>query len=69
MVRNRAPLRVSLDCENDPRRVDFENSLNSTKESESKGIYQRMRRPRRSRFGYWFGHLTTTGGEIDDNGV
>ena len=35
---------------------------------QSKGIGGRVW-PRRSRFGYWFGRLTTIGGEIDDNGV
>jgi len=35
---------------------------------QSKGIGGRVW-PRRSRFWYWFGRLTTTGGEIDDNGV
>ena len=30
---------------------------------QSKGIGG-LARPRRSRFGYWFGRLTTTGGEI-----
>ena len=35
---------------------------------QSKGI-GRLARLRRSRFGYWFGRPTTTGGAIDDNGV
>jgi hypothetical protein len=35
---------------------------------QSKGIGG-LARPRRSRFGYWFGRPRRRGGEIDNNGV
>ena len=35
---------------------------------QSKGV-GRLARTRRSRFGYWFGRPTTTGGAIDNNRI